>query len=97
MYQSFRSDAERSAWIMANADFWSVVRFRNRRYGRVECPSHELAKLLAQALVKEIPDARFMIYAVVGQQSTYVETIQARSVEYDKRTGVVAESPSTDQ
>ncbi len=63
----------------------------------MECASHELARLLAQAMVKEIPDARFMIYAVIGQQSTYVETIQAKEREYDKRTGDVTTSTSPDQ
>lgn len=76
LYQSFNSDAERSAWIMARADYWTVIRFRNRRYGRVECPTHASARWLAQHMVQEIPRARFLIYAVVGNQSTYVETVE---------------------
>ena len=60
---------------MANASYWTVIRFRNRRYGRVECATHEEAHWLAEQMVKEIPQARFLIYAVVGNQSTYVETV----------------------
>lgn len=74
--QSFRTDAERSAWIQANADFWTCIRFKNRRYQRLECPTHALARLVAQQIIKEVPDARLLIYAVAGQQSCYVETIQ---------------------
>lgn len=73
--QGFSSDAERSAWIMIHADYYTVVRFRNRRYQRVECPDHASARWLAEQMVRENPQARFLIYAVVGQQSTYVETI----------------------
>ncbi len=73
--QDFSSDQERAAWIMANASYWTVVRFRNRRYQRVECPTHASARWLAEQMVREIPQARFLIYAVVGNQSTYVETV----------------------
>lgn len=73
--QGFNSDQERTAWIMAHAQYFTVVRFRNRRYQRVECPDHATAKWLAEQMVREIPQARFLIYAVVGRQSTYVETV----------------------
>lgn len=75
VYQSFNSDQERSAWIIEHADYYTVIRFHNRRYGRVECKTHEEAHWLAEQMVKETPHARFMIYAVVGNQSTYVETV----------------------
>jgi hypothetical protein len=75
LYQSFNSDRERSAWIIERAEYWTVIRFRNRRYGRVECKTHAEAHWLAEQMVKEIPQSRYMIYAVVGNQSTYVETV----------------------
>lgn len=83
MYQSFTSDTERSAWIQAHADYFTIIRFKGAdspsRYDRAEAPTLETARGIAERALREDPSARMLVYAVAGVQSTYVETIQQRS------------------
>lgn len=75
--QSFKTDAERSAWIQAHADYWTAIGFGEiGRYERQEYPSVEGARKGAAVLLEMDPTARILIYAVSGVQSTYVETIK---------------------
>lgn len=79
-FQSFRTDAERSAWIQANAELYTIIRFKGAdspsRYDRAEVPSLEEARFVARCALEKDPSARLVIYAVSGVQSCYVETIK---------------------
>jgi hypothetical protein len=76
--QVFNTDAERSAWIRANATYFTVIRFTGARspsqYDRKEVPDLETARGVAKGAVNEDPTARCLVYAVAGNQSCYVET-----------------------
>lgn len=75
--QSFKTDAERSAWIQAHADYWTCVGFGDGvRYEKQEYASLEAARKGAGVLLEMDPSARVLVYAVSGVQSTYVETIK---------------------
>lgn len=76
MFQSFKTDAERSAWIIQNADYFTVIRFRSRGYDRIEAASLEEAIWQAERKVAADPELRLMVYAVQGVQSCYVTTIK---------------------
>lgn len=75
MPPDFRSDAERTAWIVENADYWTVIRRRNLRNEREEFPTRDEAEGWALAHLTAEPDARYMIYAVAGIYSTFVTSI----------------------
>ena len=78
--QFFSSDAERSAWIIAHAAYFSIIRFSGEespgRYDRAEAPDLEAARSVAERALTKDPSARIVIYAVAGVQSCYVETIK---------------------
>lgn len=83
----FATWQERDAWILKNADYFTVVRFHGRNhhldghrgkaaeYERHECPTLREAEALAKRL-KETPGRPFMIYAVSGTHDAYVKTIK---------------------
>ena len=80
MWQSFQSDVERSAWIQAHADYWSIIWFRGEgspgHYDRAEEPTLDEARGLARWALTQDPSSRLVLYAVSGVQSCYVETIK---------------------
>lgn len=72
---SFESEKDRQQWFIANADYFTVVRLRNRRYERHEEPTLEAAKQTARRILKEGHNRPFMIYAVVNNSDSFVEMV----------------------
>lgn len=72
---SFDSELERQKWFVANADYFTIIRFRNRKYERVEVPNLAGADLMATRMVFEEPGRPLMIYAVVGSSDHFVKTV----------------------
>jgi hypothetical protein len=72
--------AEREAYennIIANAQYYTIVRYlgQGKGYERHERPTLETAKKLARTLVEE-SGFGYLIYAVAGVNSTYVEAVK---------------------
>lgn len=77
---SFKSEKERQQWVIDHADYFTVVRFKNRSYIHAAAPNEVKtlaeAETLATKLVATHPDSRWMIYAVAPHISTFVKVIQ---------------------
>lgn len=71
----FSSEKERHQWIVDNADYYTLVRFRNRRYERLEFATLAEAEEAGAKAIKEDPDAKLMIYAVAGLSDTFIKSI----------------------
>jgi len=72
----FQTAEQRAQWVVANANYFTVVRRVNRSYERYEESSLDSASKLAQRLANRL-STRYMIYAVCGPYDTYVTTIGA--------------------
>ncbi len=97
MFQSFKTDAERSDWIQAHADYWTAIGYGTTcRYERQEHDTLEGARSVAHVLLKTDPGARVLIYAVTGVQSCYVETVKM-GVEYERGKPKAKGSPRPNQ
>ena len=66
---------ERSQWIKANADGFTIIRFLGRgKYERHEHKQLESARTEAHALSKETGKV-YMIYATAGIYDTWLESV----------------------
>jgi hypothetical protein len=71
----FASYVERDDWFRDNADYYTVVRKDGvGRYERSEYKKLADAEQAAQALVP-VTKGRYLIYAVVGEQSAFVKGV----------------------
>ena len=78
----FSEYKQRNKWIKENADYFTVVRRRNRRYERYTAPSFEEATALAQKYLRgDTENTRWMIYAVAGIHDTLVATVSAEGIK----------------
>lgn len=73
----FTSEPERQRWIIDHAEYFTCVRFRNRKYEREEAPNLEKAQDMANTMVKNEPQFSVMIYAVYGGRDTFVRAVRA--------------------
>jgi len=71
----FKTDGERTAWIIQHAEYFTIIRRRGGKYERTESPLLCDAITLARSIVDEDPNARIMVYAVYGPYSAYVTTV----------------------
>lgn len=71
---NFSSSEERSKWIIDHAEYFTVVRVKNRRYERDEHENLAKAEQAAKRIVDAEPNARVLIYAVCGTMDTYVSS-----------------------
>jgi len=71
----FKTYQERDAWFAANADYFTIVRKDGvGHYARDEAKT--LAKAEAIAKTRQVvTSGRYLIYAVVGEQSALVKAI----------------------
>jgi hypothetical protein len=75
-----KADA-RNKWIMENAQYWTVIRKRKRRYERDECWSLEDAVKLAQRRLANDPHKQpLLIYAVAGGHDALAATVHPDGV-----------------
>lgn len=74
-FQSFMSEADRADWITRGADYFTTIRFRDRRYERSVHPTRTDAELAGRRMVAEDPSRPIIIYAVRGEQSVWVQNI----------------------
>lgn len=72
----FKSEKERQKWVIDNAQYFTVVRFHNRRYERHEVKTLPEARALAHTLIGQYPGSRWLIYAVAEHIDNFVEVIQ---------------------
>lgn len=83
MNEQFKSEKDRQQWIIANADYFTVVRFKNRRYERHERKTLEEAEKLAKELCFQNEGSRWMIYAVTAEgRDTFVKTVSTQLTFY---------------
>lgn len=75
MVPDFKSEPERQKWIIENANYFTIVRLKNRKYIRYETETLAGAHIVASGLVRDNPGTRWMIYAVHDQSDTYVCTV----------------------
>lgn len=72
----FATYQDRDKWFAENADYFSVVKKAGvGNYARDEKPTLEEARKLAQTKIT-IGGGNYMIYAVVGEQSAFVEAVK---------------------
>lgn len=72
----WKSETERREWIIANADYFTVVRRRNRAYDKWEnIPTLAEAVALAESEAEKNPDTRYLIYAVWGVHDTWARNV----------------------
>jgi len=77
----FTKADERNKWIKDYAQFFTVIRRRNRRYERDECWSLEEATQLAQKrLAHDELKQPLLIYAVAGGHDALVATVYAEGI-----------------
>lgn len=75
----FKSFQERDDFFRDNADYFTVVKKSGvGLYDRVEAKTLEEAKRKAQTKIT-IGGGRWMIYAVIGEQSAFVMNMQEKS------------------
>lgn len=82
----FTSSAERSQWIIANADYFTTFLLLQGKKYRDDYQSLAEAEKAAQRAAAAYPHKQVMIYAVKGVESTWVKNISSE----------VANAPSTD-
>ena len=73
----FLTIAERDDWIIANADYYTVVRYLGplNGYERHEVKSLDAAKKLAGRMAKKA-GRPYLIYACAGQKDCFVCSVQ---------------------
>lgn len=72
----FKSHQERDDYFRDNADYFTIVKKAGvGAYARDERNSLAEAEALAKTKIT-IGGGRYMIYAVIGEQSAFVKTIQ---------------------
>lgn len=71
----FSEAAERSKWIVENAEYFTLIRRQNRRYERTEWHTLDGAIKAGQRVVERDQTARFLVYGVVGIYDTLAATI----------------------
>lgn len=71
----FKTFEERDAWFKQHADYFTVVRKSGTGYERNEAPTLAEAVKLAKTKIT-IGGGRYMIYAVIGEQSAFVQNVQ---------------------
>jgi len=70
----FQTYQERDAWFAANADYFTIVKKDGvGHYARDETKTLTAAETLAKTR-HTISRRKYMIYAVVGEQSAFVKT-----------------------
>ena len=74
---SDRTGAQRrSQWIVDHAEYWTTVRFKDRKYERTEHRTLALAEEHARRMIAETPIRPVMIYAVATNgSSTWVKNV----------------------
>lgn len=78
----FREAAERNRWIITNAQYFTVIRRKNRSYLREECATMDEAEALAKRMLRDDPNARFLIYAVALGHDTLAATVSTDGVKH---------------
>lgn len=78
----FKEAKERNKWIVDHAEYFTVIRRKNRRNIRDECATLVKAIERAQELILEDNSIRCLIYAVAGIHDTLAATISAEGVKY---------------
>ncbi len=77
----FSKADDRNQWIKDNAQYWTVIRKRKRRYERDECWSLEDAIKLAQRRLAKDPYMQpLLIYAVAGGHDALAATVHPDGV-----------------
>ena len=75
MIPDFKSSEERSAWIIANADMFTVIRFHGRgKYERHEFKDISSAETAARRMAAKT-GARYLLYACAGIYDTFTKAI----------------------
>jgi hypothetical protein len=72
----FKTSAERDTWVIANADYFTIIRRQNLANERIEKPTLAKARAAAKDMLTMNPRAHLLIYAVCNIYSAYVETVQ---------------------
>lgn len=71
----FKTYQDRDLWFAQNADYFTVVRKDGvGHYARDEAPTLAAAEALATTR-RTVAGGRYLIYAVVGEQSAFVKTV----------------------
>lgn len=76
----FSKAEERNQWIIANAQYFTTIYRRQRRYERGEHWSYDDAVAAARKLVDRAPQGRVLIYAVAGGHDALAATVSAEEV-----------------
>lgn len=72
----FKTSQERDDWFRDNADYFTLVKKAGvGHYARDECKSLVEAEALAKTKIA-VGGGRYLIYAVVGQQSALVKAVK---------------------
>lgn len=72
----FKTEKERQAWFIENADYFTAVTRRTLHNERHEFKTRAEALAYANSILQNDPLARpFMIYAVVNNSDTFVESV----------------------
>jgi hypothetical protein len=71
----FQTYQERDAWFALNADYFTVVKKDGvGHYARDEATTLPAAEAMAKTR-QAVGGGKYMIYAVVGEQSAFVKTV----------------------
>lgn len=73
-FPDFKSYEERDKFFREHAEYFTVMKKVGRGYARDECKTLAEAKALAQTK-QTIGGGKFLIYAVIGEQSAFVEGV----------------------
>lgn len=78
--KDFKTSQERTDWIIANAEHFTVVRFLGRgKYEKHQYPTQAEAESAAKAMANAA-NANYMVYAVYGTHDTLVKGVKPEGI-----------------
>lgn len=77
---NFATADERDKWIIANAEYFTIIHRKDNHNIRTEVPTFDAVKPKAKAILEQYPTARLVIYAVYREYTGYVGTMTIRDV-----------------
>jgi hypothetical protein len=77
----FKEAKERSQWIINNAEYFTIIRRKNRRNLREEAKTLDEAIQIAQRMIAAEPDMNCLIYGVWQNYDTLAATLTREGVK----------------
>jgi hypothetical protein len=77
----FNNYKERNKWIVDNAQYFTIILKKDRKYLRSERHTFDEAVALANQVLDQYPHARLMVYAVAGGHETLTATVSTDRIK----------------